>query len=263
MARYCPLFSGSSGNCSYIGSGEGGLLIDAGVSAKRIETALRDRAIEPSSIRAIFVTHEHSDHIAGLRVLVKRYGFPVFASRGTLQELLRVGALKEGDPFAVVDEEGIEVAGMEVFAFPTPHDSLESLGYRIHTPDGRRIGVATDIGFFAPVIQQALRGCDLVQIESNHDVRMLENGPYPYYLKQRILAKTGHLSNDACACELPELVRQGTTRVYLSHLSAENNTPDLAYVTAQAALLEAGMRENTDFLLQVAERVGTKDVIKF
>ena len=211
MARYCPLFSGSSGNCCYIGSAAGGVLVDAGVSARRIETALREREIDPGSIRAICVTHEHSDHVAGLRVLTRRYGMPVFASRGTLEELLHAGILGERDAFAVIDEEGIEVADMEITAFPTPHDSAESLGFRIHTADDRRIAVATDMGYMTPVVRKALLGCDLVHIESNHDIRMLENGPYPYFLKKRILAKTGHLSNEACAAELPQFAQEGTT----------------------------------------------------
>lgn len=263
MARYCPLFSGSSGNCCYIGSAEGGVLVDAGVSARRIETALREREIDPGSIRAICVTHEHSDHVAGLRVLTRRYGMPVFASRGTLEELLHAGILGERDAFAVIDEEGIEVADMEITAFPTPHDSAESLGFRIHTADDRRIAVATDMGYMTPVVRKALLGCDLVHIESNHDIRMLENGPYPYFLKKRILAKTGHLSNEACAAELPQFAQEGTTRFVLAHLSAENNLPDLAYVTSQAALQEAGLRAGVDFLLQVAERVSTEKVTVF
>lgn len=263
MARYCPLFSGSSGNCSYIGSSDGGLLIDAGVSAKRIETALRQREIDPGSIRGIFITHEHSDHIAGLRVLAKRYGMPVFASRGTLEALLEMGVLCEDSAFAVVDEDGIEVAGMEVSAFATPHDSRESLGFRIHTADDRVIGVATDIGFMAPSVREALRGCDLIQIESNHDVRMLENGPYPYVLKKRILARTGHLSNEACAQALASFAQNGTTRFFLSHLSEENNTPDLAYITSLSALQEAGLREGSDFLLYVAQRTETRNVLVF
>ncbi len=263
MARYCPLFSGSSGNCLYVGSADGGILIDAGVSARRIETALRDRGIDPASIRAVLVTHEHSDHVAGLRVLTKRYPIPVFASQGTLEELLRAGRLGADNAFAVIDEQGIEVAGMEVTAFRTPHDSAESLGFCIHTADDRRIAVATDMGYMPPLVRQALSGCDLVYIESNHDVRMLENGPYPYVLKKRILAKTGHLSNEACACELPALARTGTTRFVLAHLSVENNLPDLAFITARSALEAEGMREGTDYLLQVAERASTQKVNVF
>ncbi len=262
MARFCPLFSGSSGNCSYIGSAAGGILVDAGVSARRIENALKDRAIDPASIRAVLVTHEHSDHVAGLRVLVNRYKWPVYASAGTLEGLEEAAILPERVG-RVIDSAGIEVAGMQVQAFSTPHDSRDSLGFRITTADDRRIAVATDMGILWDTVRQALAGCDLIQIESNHDVRMLENGRYPYFLKTRILADTGHLSNEACAAELPAWVRQGTTRFFLAHLSQENNMPELAYVTAQAALQEAGMQEGRDYLLQVAERCCSRPVTVF
>lgn len=263
MARFCPLFSGSSGNCTYIGAGGGGILIDAGVSAKRIETALNEREIDPRSIQAIFVTHEHSDHVSGLRVLVKRYGYTVYASAGTLDALLDDGVLREGASMQVISDDGVEAGGMYIHAFHTSHDSRESLGYRIHTPDERWMAVATDMGHMTDEVRCALHGCDLVQIESNHDVRMLENGGYPYFLKRRILADTGHLSNEACAAELPELAKSGVTRFWLAHLSSENNLPELAHATSYAALCGAGLTENVDFQLRVAARVATERVTVF
>lgn len=263
MARYCPLFSGSSGNCAYIGTPEGGILIDAGVSARRIETALHDRSIDPRTIAAIFVTHEHSDHVCGLKILTKRYGMPVFASPGTLEALVEAGVLGCGCAFDEMPEEGLEAAGMWVEAFRTSHDSRESLGFRVRTPDDRRLAVATDMGYMSDTVRCALSGCDLVQIESNHDVRMLENGPYPYYLKRRILADTGHLSNEVCAATLPGLAESGVTRFYLAHLSKDNNTPEVAYITSQAALTEAGMKEGQDYVLRVAPRYDTEPVLKF
>ena len=142
MARYCPLFSGSSGNCTYIASSEGGVLVDAGVSARRIETALRDRFIDPCFIRAIFVTHEHSDHVSGLRVLLKKYHYTVYASAGTLCALVESGVLGEQDRYEVADDRGVETAGMLVRPFRTSHDSRESMGYRVHMPDQRTIAVA-------------------------------------------------------------------------------------------------------------------------
>ena len=247
MARFCPLFSGSSGNCLYIGSADGGILIDAGVSARRIEKALAAREIDPRSIRGIFVTHEHSDHTAGLRVLAKRYGTPIYASAGTRQALLDGGTV---DECRLWDE--TDLGNMSVTAFHTSHDCRESTGYCVTLSDDRRIGVATDLGVMTDEVREALAGCDLVHIESNHDVRMLENGPYPYPLKQRILSDRGHLSNEACATELPRLLERGTTRVFLGHLSRENNLPMLAQATAAAELAACGAQEGRDYLLWVA-----------
>lgn len=263
MARYCPLFSGSSGNCTYIGTAEGGILVDAGVSAKRIETALRERDIDPLSIQAVFVTHEHIDHVSGLRVLTKRYGWRVYGSCGTLEAIADTRPLDPHTVCEVIGEEGVCAAGMEIRPFATSHDSRESLGFRITLPDERRVAIATDTGVMTEAVRAALCGCDLVHIESNHDVRMLENGSYPYYLKRRILADTGHLSNDACAAELAGLAQRGTTRFVLAHLSRENNLPEIAYMTAQAALCGAGMQENLDFLLQVAPRDAQAPVTLF
>lgn len=143
---------------------------------------------------------------------------------------------------------------MYVLPFHTSHDSRESLGFRIHMADGRTLAVATDTGCMTDAIRGALVGCDLVLLESNHDVRMLENGPYPYVLKRRILGERGHLSNDCCAAELPFLAQNGSTRFVLGHLSRENNFPDLAYGTARAALDRAGLHEGKDYLLTVAPR---------
>ena len=249
MARFCPLFSGSSGNCLYIGTSTAGILIDAGVSARRIEQALIAHEIDPKTIRAVFVTHEHSDHITGLRVLQKRLHIPIYASVGTCEGIAEAAAY-DSDCLAITDT--VELDEFSVTPFRTSHDSRESTGFRICLRDGRSVGIATDLGVMTSVVREQLCGCDLIHIESNHDVRMLENGPYPYVLKRRILSSTGHLSNEACANELPELIRQGTTRVFLGHLSRENNMPTLAEATAESALKTSGMTRNIDYILQVA-----------
>ncbi len=259
MARYCPLFSGSSGNCTYFGTADGGILVDAGVSAKRIKTALADRNIDPATLGGIFLTHEHADHISGLKVFLKQYPVPVYATRGTLDAILEKDGLPTGVSVHVIDA-AVDVAGMSVAPFATPHDSRQSCGYRITFPDERTAAVATDMGHLTEAVKHAITGCDLVHIESNHDVRMLENGPYPYYLKSRILSGVGHLSNEHCAALLPQLLASGTTRFVLAHLSRENNTPLLAQTTAQMALKATGALENRDFLLTVAAQSGEDDV---
>ena len=265
MARYCPLFSGSSGNSTYVASGDCGLLVDAGVSAKRLAAALNERNIDPARIAGVLVTHEHTDHIAGLRVLVKRFGIPIYATAGTLSFLCAQDAVPPGADLRELapDMTPTEVGGLQVEAFRTPHDAADSCGFRITLPDGRRVGVATDMGEMWPSVRQALSACDLIHIESNHDVRMLETGAYPYSLKQRILGEYGHLSNAACAAELPDLVRGGVTRITLAHLSKENNAPYLAEVVSKAALQSAGLREGVDFVLRVATPVGVEGITVF
>lgn len=251
MAKYCSLFSGSSGNCTYLATPSGGILVDAGVSAKRIREALSARGVDPASLKAIFITHEHTDHIAGLKVLLKQFSLPIYATRGTLDALIEKDALPSGT-IAYVMDGSVEAADMRVTAFATPHDSAESCGYRITFPDERSAAVATDMGILTAEVCEAIAGCDLVHIESNHDVRMLECGPYPYSLKRRVLGRGGHLSNEVCASLLPSLLQSGTTRFVLSHLSRENNDPALAQRVSQNALESVGAVIGNDCLLAVA-----------
>lgn len=253
MARFCPLFSGSSGNCYYIGSAREGILVDAGRSARQITRALDRCGIGMSAVRGVFVTHEHSDHVAGLRVLASRFHLPVYASGGTLAALGAMGCLSPKFPSAEITGE-VECAGMGITPFPIPHDSAECVGYRIALEEGRTVALSTDLGYLSDGVRQALTGADFIVLESNHDVGMLQNGPYPYPLKRRILSKTGHLSNADCAAGLTALAASGTTRFMLAHLSAENNTPALAYQTALCSLTLSGLRPGRDFQLYVAPR---------
>lgn len=252
MARFCTLCSSSSGNSTYIGYAGGGILIDAGTNAKRLTAALDAIGVEPQSLQAIFITHEHADHIGALRVFASRYHLPVYATKGTLSELEKNGDLRGVEKAFVMPENGVEAGGMEIHSFRTSHDCAESCGYTVLLPDERRISVMTDTGVMTEEARRSVTGSDLILLESNYDTAMLNAGPYPYYLKQRILSARGHLSNDDCAKAACELVNSGTTHIVLGHLSRENNTPGAAYRGTQTALGEMGAMEGLDYLLQVA-----------
>lgn len=252
MAKFCSLYSSSSGNSSFIGSSAGGVLIDAGVSAKKITEALSGIDTDISAVAGIFVTHEHSDHINGVRVLASKYHIKVYATQGTLEGMERAGVFKSAVDAYIIPPEGMEIGGMYVRPFPISHDCAEPTGYTVITTDSKRISVVTDTGRITDEIEQAVMGSDLVLLESNHDVGMLQNGPYPFVLKQRILSDVGHLSNEAGAEFAAKLVKSGTTRLVLGHLSKENNIPSLAYETSKYALSQEGLEVDRDYLLTVA-----------
>lgn len=244
MARFCSLYSGSSGNCIYVEDGDDGVLIDAGVSMRRICAGLQAVGSDITRVRAVFLTHEHSDHIKALPMLFKKYEIPVFATPGTVRGAC---AAVEGLVPARFEqmETGCcaEVGGMAISSFATSHDSLESVGYRISFAGGENAAVATDLGFVDEPVMHGVQGCKMVMLESNHDIDMLRNGRYPYYLKRRILSAMGHLSNRDCAAVLPALAGTGMRHVVLAHLSADNNLPALALETATEALCAAGLQD--------------------
>lgn len=242
--RLCTLYSGSKGNAAYLETPTARILIDAGKNTRALAGALGSIGVDVDTIDAIFITHEHTDHVAALEVLTKKHPIPVFMLyksalrfRDTQPEALCACLqIREKAPFSEV------IGNVTVTAFETPHDSRASVGYRLEFPDRDRtvrIGYATDIGYITEEIRQGVLGCEAVVLESNHDVEMLMNGPYPYDLKLRIRGKRGHLSNRDCADFATELAEQGTTHILLAHLSEENNYPDLAYDETFAPL--AGM----------------------
>ena len=250
MSKIFTIASGSSGNCTFIGCGNNGILVDAGVSAKAITEGLTEIAFDPKNLSAIFVTHEHTDHINGLRVFSKKYNIPVFGSPETLNEVTCCTGMEEDllNPF----ETTVEVDNMKITRFATSHDCAGSSGYTVVLPDGKKCAVCTDLGFVSEEVRQALKGSAAIVFESNHDVNLLHKGTYPEHLKRRILSDKGHLSNNACAVELPKLVENGTTRIILGHLSRENNRPEIARNSAVAALMDNRMKENDDYLLYIA-----------
>lgn len=253
MAKFCPLFSSSGGNSIYIGAGDSSILIDIGVSAKRTEEALRRIGVDADSVRDIFITHEHSDHVKGIKVFTKKHRARLHMTAGTYEALAKTDALDNAAECCIISEDGVDIGPMCVKSFHTSHDASESCGYTAELANGRRIAVATDLGVMTDEVFSAISGCDLVMLESNHDVNMLQIGGYPYMLKRRILGVKGHLSNDACAETVTRLLENGTARFFLGHLSRENNIPQLAYQTSAAALTMAGAKEGDDYLIRVAK----------
>lgn len=251
MAKVCQLFSGSSGNSIFISCGGHNYLVDIGVSAKKCEQALKKIDVSPEAVEGIFVTHEHTDHTSGIRVFANRYGIPVYGDENSFNKMLE-DRLADADTKLVPIKRHIELDGINVRSFCQSHDSAECLGYRFDFSDGRSASVCTDTGYITDNAKEILPETDLIFIESNHETAMVKAGPYPYYLKQRILGATGHLSNFACAEYIKELAASGTTRFVLSHLSRENNMPGLARQTAVAALDEIGFKEKSDYRLYVA-----------
>ena len=252
--KFCPLFSSSSGNSVYIGSGDEGILIDVGRTAKQVREMLAAIGVSDDSIKAIFITHEHNDHIKGLSVFAAKKKIPVYASAGTILALKKAGVLTEKHTALVIEDGGVEIGDLFVECFKTSHDCADGRGYVVSSLSDatKRVAVCTDTGYVTSDILSAITGARLVYLESNHDVAMLKTGPYQYYLKQRILSNVGHLSNDACAEVLRALVNRGTVQFVLAHLSQENNTPELAYQTAVSALTEMGALVNRDYFLDVA-----------
>lgn len=240
--RLCTLYSGSTGNATYVETPRARILIDAGKCTRELIRALSSIGVDIDSIDAIFVTHEHHDHVAALEVLCKKHPIPVHI---TYKSALR---FKDRPPealcacmkmYASHEDLRVQVGDVSVSAFPTPHDSRDSVGYRLVIGSGEEavtIGYATDIGYVSPAVREGLMGCNAVVLESNHDEEMLRMGRYPYELKQRILSRRGHLSNRDCADFASELCQAGTKHILLAHLSEENNYPTFAYDETHAAV---------------------------
>lgn len=240
--KLCSIASGSSGNCIYVGSNNTNLLVDAGVSAKRIEYGLSDIDIIPDTIQGILITHEHSDHISGLGILARKYHIPIYATYETVRALQQIKSL--GDvPHELYNyvkpNETFFINDICVEPFSTSHDASNPVCYTMQS-EGHKIGVATDLGKYDDYIVAKLEGSEILLIEANHDVNMLMVGKYPYYLKQRILGDRGHLSNDTSADLISKLLHPGLQYIALAHLSKENNYEELAYETVCCELMNRG-----------------------
>lgn len=259
--RFVSLASGSSGNCTYIGTERTHILIDAGISCRRIEQGMESLDIQASELGGIFVTHEHSDHICGLKVLCKRYGVPVFGTEGTLARIREMDKKREIDEslyHTVCADAAVRLGDLDILPFRNYHDAADPVAYRVETEEeGRKkaAAVITDLGHYTDYTVSHLQKLDGILLEANHDVRMLESGSYPYSLKRRILGDLGHLSNERSGKLLNEVLHDGMKQVLLGHLSKENNYEELAYETVR---LEITMGDTPyqagDFDIRVAGR---------
>lgn len=253
----CSIASGSSGNCICVGSDDSHLLIDAGISGRRIEEGLHQLDLKCEELKGVLVTHEHIDHIAGLGVLARRYGLPIYATAGTKGAILRVKSLGKVDEslFRVVEPEVDFVIGdLTVEPIAISHDAAEPVAYRIRHGE-KSAAVITDLGTYDDELVAKLQDLDVLLLEANHDVNMLQVGPYPYPLKQRILGDRGHLSNERSGHLLGQLLHDGFKAAVLGHLSKENNYAKLAYETVRLEILNGdNPYRGDDFPVYVAKR---------
>ncbi|SFL62547.1 MBL fold metallo-hydrolase [Halanaerobium salsuginis] len=254
------LASGSKGNCTYIRAGEHAVLIDAGLSGKKIEQRLSQLDRDPAELDALLITHEHKDHIKSIGVLSRRYDLPIYANQGTWQAAeSEIGRVKKEN--CRIFEQDFMIGDLAFEAYPVSHDAEAPVGYICRAAD-RKIVLATDTGVMSAEIISRLRGADFFVLESNHDLEMLMTGRYPYFLKNRIKGTEGHLSNDDTAAILPQLVRDNFPTVVLAHLSEENNNPKVAYITVNNALKEAGLKVGRDLQLGCASQKKSTPLFK-
>lgn len=262
--RLCSIASGSSGNCIYVGSDEAHVLVDVGISGKKIVEGLYSLDLSPGDIDGILITHEHSDHIKGLGVIARKYEIPIYATGGTVDAMSRMGSLgkiPEGIFTEIREDEPFQIKDLSVNPFTISHDAAQPVGYRFEC-GGHSVGIATDLGKYNEYIVDHLQKLDALLLEANHDIRMLQVGKYPYYLKQRILGDRGHLSNENAGRLLCRLLHDNLKAVFLGHLSKENNYEALAYETVcQEVTLGDNPYKSRDFKIQVAKRDCISEVI--
>lgn len=256
MIKFCPLFSGSSGNSIFIKYKDTSILVDAGLSKKKIVEELAKIQEKPEDLDAILVTHEHSDHTSGLGVMERGYNIPIFANRNTWFRIpSSIGKIREENIRTFNTNERFYIKDMEIIPFRTLHDAVDPVGFSFYL-DTKKISTLTDTGELSPDILDNIKGSDLLLLESNHDMEMLLNGSYPWPLKNRIRGKYGHLCNSTCANAVVDMIEEGLRVLVLGHLSQDNNLPSLAYSTIKERIEQCGYSVGKDILVKVAKREG-------
>ncbi|MGM0379878.1 MAG: MBL fold metallo-hydrolase [Bacillota bacterium] len=253
--EFCSLASGSKGNSQFISTKNSSLLIDAGMSGKYIENALKSIDKKISEIKGILVTHEHTDHISGVGVLMRRYNFPLYITKNTFGEIKdKIGKIDMEKVNFIKKNEKFKINDLTIEPYEISHDAIEPLGFIINYRN-KKISLATDLGHAPNKLIKKIKDCDLLFIESNHDESMLESGKYPYFLKRRVLSNHGHLSNDAAGSVIKEVIKHGRVKnILLAHLSKENNFPELAFQTVKNYMMEFDQNLVKDISLDMTFR---------
>ncbi|MCR4617676.1 MAG: MBL fold metallo-hydrolase [Lachnospiraceae bacterium] len=263
--RFCAFASGSSGNCTYAGSDNSHILVDVGISGKRVCEALNTAGLDGRDLDGILITHEHSDHICGLGVISRKFGIPIYATSKTVDAIKRdksVGNIDESLFNIIEADKKFMIGDLTVNPMKISHDAADPVGYRI-SYGNKKVAVCTDLGKYDDYTVECLKGLDAVLLEANHDVKMLQLGPYPYPLKQRILGDRGHLSNELSGQLLSRILHDNMKYVFLGHLSKENNLPELAYeaVRTEVTLSPVNKYRGDDFYISVAKRDEMSELI--
>lgn len=252
MIRFQSIVSGSSGNCTLVCGNNTKILIDCGISGKKVTAYLNDIGIDPCELSSILVTHEHIDHTNGVGIMSRKFDIPILASEGTW-EGMDIGKITEENRRIFSKNKSIEIGDIKITPFDIPHDAMQPTGYIIQAED-KKIAVATDIGHITSTVTDSLAGCDAVILEANYDEHMLQTGPYPQNLKSRIAGAKGHLANKDAGALATYLAKNGTKHIMLGHLSNENNSPEIAFSEVARELEFGGMRLGKDVMLSVAPR---------
>jgi len=270
--RFTSIASGSSGNSTYIGTESTHILVDVGVTMKAINTGLHELDLELKDINAIFLTHEHIDHVRAVGTIARKYGIPMYGTLGTLREVMlnkTLGDVHKDNLFPILPDSTMEIGDLRICPFSIYHDAADPVGYRVETKgegksdSAKRVAVATDLGHYDDYIAEHLRDLDGMVIESNHDVKMLSTGPYPMSLKRRILSDHGHLSNDNCGLLLDSILSRRVKHVFLGHLSKENNLPVLALNTVRREIDKSDSEHKSgEINITVAHRDRISEIVE-
>lgn len=250
--KFCSLYSGSSGNCQFIRSENTAILIDAGLSGKKIQQEIINIGEDPKKINALFVTHEHSDHVQGVGILSRRFDIPVYANEKTWEAMKPIiGDIKSHNMKIIEDD--VEVGDLFIQSFDISHDAVKPVGYNVYYKN-KKISMVTDTGCVNDNILNSIMDSDILLVESNHDEDMVLIGPYPWILKRRVLGDFGHMSNDTAGNLISKVVKRGNEIVLLGHLSKENNFPQLAFKTVENILIEKGIDVNPGVCIDMTWR---------